>query len=67
MQTITKDTIQNIVKNINRDFRTFGGDYVTRGNPISIALAGKDVQFAAGVDVKEVVEYVIYHLGIKIK
>ncbi len=48
----------DIVKKIEKNFRTFGGDSATMNNPIAIALKGKPLQFAGGVDVKSVVLFI---------
>ena len=51
-----------IVKAIRGQFRTFGGDEDVKSsnNPISIAMADEPLMFAAGVDVKDVVLFVIH-------
>lgn len=53
----TKDRAQ-LVEDIRNNFRCFGGGKYTEGNILSIALAEQKPQFAAGVDVEEVVRYV---------
>jgi hypothetical protein len=54
-----KKKIDQIVEKVTTNFRTFGGGYVTPGNPISSALANHPASFAAGVDVREVVEFIL--------
>lgn len=58
---MTKKQIDEIVKSVSDNFRTFGGgkDESRSGNPIAIALQDKPAQFAAGVDVREVVTHVL--------
>lgn len=52
--------VDAITASIAKKFRTFGGGTTSSwGNPIAMALADKSAQFAAGVDVKEVVEFVL--------
>lgn len=51
--------IKHIVHEIGRVFRTFGGGTYTANNPVSHALKDKPLQFAAGVDVEEVVKAVL--------
>ena len=50
-----------IVTAIGEHFRTFGGgeDVSNTNNPVSMAMADKPLMFAAGVDVKEVVVFVL--------
>jgi hypothetical protein len=49
-----------LVISISKKFRTFGGgDKDTRNNPIAVALRDKPLQFAVGVDVKEVIEFIL--------
>lgn len=54
-----KQQIAQIVKGVAANFRTFGGGQVTESNPISLALKDSPPQFAAGVDVEEVVRFVV--------
>ena len=56
---ITPETVDDIVTIIAHEFRSFGGGRTSQYNPIANALADKDPQFAAGVDIKDVVERVI--------
>ncbi len=56
---MTKKGIDEIVKSVSDNFRTFGGGNVSINNPISIALQDKPSQFAAGVDVRDVVMHVL--------
>lgn len=51
--------IDTITEYIGLKFRSFGGGQATEGNPIAAALKDKPFQFAAGVDVKEVVMTVL--------
>lgn len=53
--------IDEIIKSVAVSFRTFGGgkDASKSGNPIAIALQNKPAQFAAGVDVRQVVLHIL--------
>lgn len=42
-----------------RRFRSFGGGHVTPGNPVSFALVDSPSQFAAGVDIRDVVTFIV--------
>lgn len=49
-----------IVRRIGCQFRTFGGGRVRdESNPIAVALKDRPLQFAAGIDVAEVVHFVL--------
>jgi hypothetical protein len=48
-----------IVKIVGTNFPTFGGGQMSNFNPITNALSNKPYCFAAGVGVKEVVEFVL--------
>lgn len=58
---MTKKKIDSIVESVQGNFRTFGGGKHDQGsnNPISAALKDAPAQFAAGVDVREVVLHVL--------
>lgn len=58
---MTKKQIELIVESVADNFRTFGGGQYSNlyHNPIAFALKDKPAQFAAGVDVKEVVVHVL--------
>lgn len=56
---VTPENIEDIVTLCAHRFRSFGGGNVSPGNPISAALQSTPAQFAAGVDILEVVRYVI--------
>ena len=51
--------VEQIVKKIGSQFRTFGGGQDSKFNPITAALKDKPLQFAAGVSVEEVVKAVL--------
>jgi hypothetical protein len=53
-----KKLIDDIVKKVTIRFHTFGGGQDSEFNPITHALKDKPPVFAAGVDVREVVEYI---------
>lgn len=53
------EQIEIIVKACGQQFRCFGGGDVSAfGNPIAMALKDAPLQFAAGVDVQQVVQFV---------
>lgn len=56
---IIPETTEDITTIIASEFRCFGGGNVSYGNPISMALRDQPPQFAAGVDVQDVVNRVI--------
>lgn len=57
--TAYEQEVERITEAVARRFRTFGGGKVTPGNPLSAALKDAAPQFAAGVDVREVVCFVL--------
>lgn len=59
---LSNQQIDELVNEIRINFRCFGGGLYTVGNPVAHALANQPPQFAAGVDVKEVIEFTINHL-----
>ena len=50
--------IEDVVKQVGNSFPTFGGGRGSEWNPVAEALKNKPTVFAAGVDVKSVVEFV---------
>ena len=54
-------TVEEIVKKVKKQFRTFGGGEKDNpmGNPIVAAMEDKPLMFAMGVNVEEVVNFVI--------
>ena len=59
---MTKEEIDRVVELVSRSFCTFGGGRVVTGNPIAHALKDHPPQFAAGVDVEDVVRSVISYV-----
>ncbi len=57
--------VDEIVIAIGKHFRTFGGENVNKDNPISIAMKDRPSAFAAGVDVRSVVQFVVTFYRIK--
>lgn len=53
------EEVTEIVNAIVKNFRCFGGGQGTAGNPIAHALKDRPPVFAAGVDVEDVVRFVI--------
>jgi hypothetical protein len=64
VKRLTQSTLDNITKSVGVHFRTFGGGQDDRWDPNPIALAMKDkpLVFAAGVDVRKVVEFIAQEL-----
>lgn len=58
-----QNIVDKITKIIGLGFRSFGGGQGSRFNPITEALKDKPFQFAAGVDIKPVVEAVLFESG----
>lgn len=56
---IIPETIDDVVALVAANFRSFGGGQANTRNPISMALADKPAQFAGGVDIKDVVTFVL--------
>lgn len=54
---------EQIVTKIGKQFRTFGGGRGSYNNPMAAALKDKPLQFAACVDVAEVVAFVLKESG----
>lgn len=52
-------TTEQIVADVARKFPTFGGERRAGLNPLAAAFEGAPAVFAAGVDVKQVVEHVL--------
>lgn len=48
-----------IVAAVGQNFRTFGGGRDSSTNPLAHALKDQPLQFAAGVDVRDVVQFVL--------
>ena len=56
---VSAKVVNSITAKVRKEFRCFGGGFYHPGDPISIALAEKPAAFAAGVDVAEVVRFVL--------
>lgn len=54
-----KGNVEEIANEVSKHFRCFGGAHVNKSNPISVALKATPAQFAAGVDVKDVVTFIL--------
>lgn len=54
----------DIVKAVAESFPSFGGGKTSFYNPIANATADKPPMFAAGVDIKAVVNFVLERAGI---
>jgi hypothetical protein len=53
------DDVKRITTLVGRCFRTFGGGQGSDDNPLAAALKDNPLMFAAGVDVAQVVTFVI--------
>jgi hypothetical protein len=64
VKRLTEANIAKVVKAVGVHFRTFGGgqDAGWDMNPIAMALKDKPLVFAAGVDVRQVVEFIAAEL-----
>ncbi len=51
-----------LVKLVGEKFRSFGGGQTSNYNPLVNALSDRPLCFAAGVDIKEVVEFITEYL-----
>jgi hypothetical protein len=51
--------IEKITELAAQRFRSFGGGKAAFGNPVAHALASEEVMFAAGVDIQDVVRFVL--------
>jgi hypothetical protein len=56
---LDKGALDFIVAEVGQHFPCFGGGRTSGWNPIAAALSAEPLQFAAGVDVKAVVEFVL--------
>lgn len=56
---LSDENLHEIMAEIGVRFRTFGGGVASEWNPISAALKDRPLQFAAGVDVADVVRLVV--------
>lgn len=55
-------TKQELIKAITHKFHCFGGGKISEFNPITYALKDYPAQFAAGVEVEEVVNFILNNL-----
>lgn len=56
---IEDEKVHEIMAEVGVRFRTLGGGVINTDNPISIATKDQPLQFAAGVDVAQVVRLVL--------
>ena len=59
---LTQKQQTELVKKISRNFSTFGGGGKSKFNPLVNALSDRPPMFAAGVDVKSVVEFILKNI-----
>lgn len=59
MKKPNPEKIAEITRKVVTKFRCFGGGQAVSGNPISQAVKDHAPSFAAGVDVREVVEFIL--------
>ena len=62
---INDKQLSDLVKRTGQYFPTFGGGQLSNYNPIVNALSDKPYQFAAGVDIENVVSFILSELNIK--
>ena len=55
--------VDEITKGVGLNFPSFGGGQGSDFNPIAATLKNRPFQFAAGVDIKSVVEFVLRESG----
>lgn len=56
---ITPENRDDIVTIVTNNFRSFGGGQGSSDNPIAMALKHQSPQFAGGVDIKDVVDFIL--------
>jgi hypothetical protein len=56
---VTDEQVDEITKLCAHSFRSFGGGRGSTSNPIAAALQNEPAQFAAGVDISDVVRFVL--------
>jgi hypothetical protein len=59
---MAKTIVDELAESIKQHFRTFGDRQQSDWNPIVNATAGEPLQFAAGVDVAEVIVHILHYL-----
>jgi hypothetical protein len=59
VKDLDQEQIERYVSKCRNAFRAFGGGRITPGNPISHALANDPPSFAAGVDIHQVVSFIL--------
>ena len=64
MRKVSENERQQIVADVAAEFRCFGEGSSPRieGNPIAEAMKDQPAQFAAGVDVRQVVDFILSRL-----
>lgn len=63
---VNDSLVDEITAAIGEQFRTFGGGRGSNWNPIAEALKSAPPQFAAGVDVRQVVDFVLRLVNVAI-
>lgn len=53
------EIVKEITAKVSQNFRCFGGARPTDGNPIAATMEGRPPSFAAGVDIAQVVSFVL--------
>jgi len=56
---ITPENRDDLIQLVTANFRSFGGGQGSSNNPIAIALQDSAPQFAAGVDIEDVVNFIL--------
>jgi len=60
---MNEHTISYLVEKVRRQFRSFGGGDHGFNNPIAAALQNSKPQFAAGVDIEDVVRFILKEIA----
>ena len=60
---LTSEELEEHVSKVGNNFRSFGGGKGSDWNPVAAALKDNPLQFAAGVDVSDVVDFVLKEIG----
>lgn len=58
-EVAAEQKVIDITQKVAGKFRTFGGGNATPGNPIAEVLKSRSPMFAAGVDIEEVVRFIL--------
>ena len=59
---MNEQTVPYLIERVRRNFRSFGGGDATPNNPLAHAIKDHKPQFAAGVDIEDVVLFILNEL-----